>query len=61
MGTRAPVPAIMLDYWWPAENSFVLVYSVMRRVGSLSLTKKSLKKNRKEAPIDRRGLFTEFF
>ena len=43
MGTRAPVPAIMLDYWWPAENSFVLVYSVMRRAGSLSLTKMILK------------------
>ena len=54
-GTRAPVPAIMLDYWLPAENSFMLDYSVMRRAGSLSLTKKILKKNHKETPIDRRG------
>ena len=54
-GTRAPVPAIMLDYWLPAENSFMLDYSVMRRAGSLSLTKQILKKNHKETPIDRRG------
>ena len=53
-GTRAAVLTTMRDTGGMLKI-FKLVYSVVRRARSLSLTKKNLKKNHKETPIDERG------